>query len=108
MSLMDFFYLRDRIWKAGTGDPRENNTLLLTGIKELRTEADVAWVKRELDSMADEPVAYLGSAPLPHASIVSGNKRGSRDDDQCLFKQSCIRLTVSHVASQTIHTSLML
>lgn len=78
MSLMDFFYLRDWIWKADVGDPRENNTLLLTGphsdVSELRTAADVAWLKRDLDKMRDEPVVYLGMYPsLPHALSCSVN-----------------------------------
>ncbi len=68
---MNFFYLRDWIWKAGVGDPREDNTLLLrephSDVSELRTAADVAWLKRDLDKMTNEPVVYLGMYSLPHA-----------------------------------------
>ena len=60
LSLMNFFHLRDQIWPAHVGDPRENNTLMLEGVKELRTEADAAWLKKEMDSMSKEPVVYLG------------------------------------------------
>ena len=95
MSLMDFFYLRDWIWKAGVGDPRENNTLLLTGphsdVSELRTAADVAWLKRDLDKMRDEPVVYLGMHPgLPHASLSFL--------DPVLNDERCCTQTVSHPA----------
>ena len=66
MSLMDFFYLRDWILGAGVGDPRENNTLLLSArqaaLTELRTEADLAWLKQDLDRVSDEPVVYLGES----------------------------------------------
>ena len=64
MSLMNFFYLRDHIWPAHAGDPTGNNTLLLEGVRELRTEADVAWLKKDLDSMTEEPVVYLGENAL--------------------------------------------
>ncbi len=57
---MDFFHLRDQIWPARAGDPTENNTLLLEGVRELKTEADMAWLKRDLDSMSKERVVYLG------------------------------------------------
>ncbi len=64
MSLMDFFYLRDEVWKAGEGTLRENNTVLLTSeqtrVAELRTEADVASLKKTMGEMADERVVYLG------------------------------------------------
>ena len=53
---MDFFHLRDQVWPAHAGDPTVNNTVLLEGIKELRTEADVAWLKKDLGAMAEEPV----------------------------------------------------
>ena len=62
---MDFFHLRDRIWKAGAGTPQENNTLFLdrqhATIKELRTGADVDWLKPSLELMSAEPVIYLGA-----------------------------------------------
>lgn len=65
MNLMDFFHLRDRIWKAGAGDPQGNNTLFLgpehAAIKELRTGADVDWLKPDLELMSAEPVIYLGA-----------------------------------------------
>lgn len=66
MSLMDFFHLRDQIWPAHTGDPTVNNTVLLEGVKELRTEADVAWLKKDLDAMSTEPVVYLGNIALAY------------------------------------------
>lgn len=80
MSLMDFFYLRDEVWKAGEGDLRENNTVLLTAdrsrVAELRTEADVASLKKDLDGMAAERVVYLGVllavlSRLPSAASLS-------------------------------------
>ncbi len=40
---MDFFHSRDNVWKSGVGDPRDTNAMLLTEIKELRTEADMAY-----------------------------------------------------------------
>ena len=65
INLMDFFHLRDRIWKAGAGDPQGNNTLFLgpehAAIKELRTGADVDWLKPDLELMSAEPVIYLGA-----------------------------------------------
>ena len=61
---MDFFHLRDQIWPAHAGDPSENNTLLLEGVRELKTEADMAWLKRDLESMAKERVVYLGKGSL--------------------------------------------
>ena len=62
---MDFFHLRDRIWKAGAGDARVNNTLFLgpehAAIKDLRTRADVDWLKPDIELMSAEPVIYLGA-----------------------------------------------
>ena len=62
---MDFFHLRDRIWKAGAGNPQGNNTLFLgpehAAIKDLRTRADVDWLKPDLELMSAEPVIYLGA-----------------------------------------------
>ena len=76
MSLMDFYYVRDQVWKAGEGDLRENNTILLqpeqSRFAELRTEADAALLKSSLDEMVSERVVYLGMFPAILSQLPGG------------------------------------
>ena len=49
---------------------------MLEGVRELRTEADVAWLRKDLDAMTEEPVVYIGKTAVagwaPQALVLSG------------------------------------